>query len=633
MTRCVIEPIVEVPKQLDPLIFFQHLVEMKESAAIFSCYLIESDRGVAMSTLATDVNESYTMEILRKYSKKYNQVTCRVIQADEEEQEPLSELLLTQAVTFSQPRDSLACTFLRMMAAPRKAFVEDPARFDKLMGMYAIDLLRKGVNKKLSMVERYKPSSFPFFVDLDFKSSVSTINQHENHHLAIKELQNALVKFFPSMDKTDERLAMICCSRVELIETKESPPNAEGVKQKISQKTHGYHLHWPNIVVTCERALIIRESMINQLHKATEACRLSRRLPCENSWEDAFDKSVYNKGGLRSIGSFKFSRNPLNNEINISQKVDGYNVTYWPAYALDGLGKPFPKYNQIIDRTIIRNDKPKPKDELTVSDIQHMSDMDTALIKSCGDQNQKFQLAHDMISLCRLTRVRTNDALTDGFDIPVGAPRPGMKVTDGGYSINDVGQGQISMSHYIPVSHNRELCIAECTKMIRSAGYFDNRTCRMIPWWPEISVSDVSYRKPTKKYPKVKSLAVAVKGNGSSFCLNLKSRSQRGGRGADHRSNHIWFIISNEAPYLQQRCHCTCDTTEHRYRDPQKDGPRKCCNFTSNGTGAFVAKISDSLSQIITSLGSNIKLTEDGDIIDRCAKKRKVEDNESQSHA
>ena len=77
-----------------------------------------------------------------------------------------------------------------------------------------------------------------------------------------------------------------------------------------------------------------------------------------------------------------------------------------------------------------------------------------------------------------LTRVRTNDALTDGFDIPVGAPRPGMKVTDGGCNINDVGGARYRVS-FVSVSVTAS-CASPNAKMIRSAGCFDNRTCRMI---------------------------------------------------------------------------------------------------------------------------------------------------------
>ena len=72
-----------------------------------------------------------------------------------------------------------------------------------------------------------------------------------------------------------------------------------GGQYPVKKKT-GLHLHFPNIVLSTSQALDIRQTMI------AECTRLwGVRAPPFNSWEDVFDRSVYEKSGLRMIGANK----------------------------------------------------------------------------------------------------------------------------------------------------------------------------------------------------------------------------------------------------------------------------------------------------------------------------------------
>lgn len=68
--------------------------------------------------------------------------------------------------------------------------------------------------------------------------------------------------------------------------------------------------------------------------------------------------------------------------------------------------------------------------------------------------------------------------------------------------------------------------------------------------YAEIEVCDVIFNATTK-HPL--SYLVSVRGFGSGYCMN---------RGDDHKSNNIYFTITKAG--LVQRCHCRCNTIEHR---------------------------------------------------------------------
>lgn len=67
----------------------------------------------------------------------------------------------------------------------------------------------------------------------------------------------------------------------------------------ISRQKIGVHLVMPRTRVSAERAMELREGIIDDLR--------TRLDPPRNGWDDAFDASVYHQGGLRMVGSRKMT--------------------------------------------------------------------------------------------------------------------------------------------------------------------------------------------------------------------------------------------------------------------------------------------------------------------------------------
>jgi hypothetical protein len=541
-----------------------------------------------MSIREVDVSETLAMAILSQYKQEHQQVNfydgCEP--RGEEDTTPLSEVLLTQVASVAPPRHALACTFLKRKPMPRKAYVNNASKFESIMSMYAIDLVRHCVRQDASMVERYIPSSFPLFVDLDIKAPVDTQHNEELHMKYIKIIQNTLLQFFPGLEPSNEMLTLVCCTRHSIVVRKDrdsaaaQPAVAKGADTII---THGYHLHWPHIIVDSERAFLIRESVISRLSDA-----YPRHPPLYNSWEDVVDGSVYKNGGLRSIGSYKFKR-----DGTFSQMVNGEGVTYWPTAALRGDGAPHRRYMEMITRVLHVNHVREPKKRFSIQEIHGIT-----------EASQDFNFVRDMMTLCSLTRVRVECPLSAELMVPVGAPRPKIALRGGSYVPEARGEA-FGTSQYRQVVRNRERVFKICRDTIRQSGFFDNSTARMHYWWPEIQVADVLYKVPKRGSP-LRSILVSVQGNGSSFCLNLNSRSRCNARGADHRSNRVYFIIGLDQPNVQQRCHCNCDTIEHRYRAPGQASAKECKTFTTKDTNAIATGISSDMRRVIENVAREV---------------------------
>ena len=148
------------------------------------------------------------------------------------------------------------------------------------------------------MVERPTPV-FRLFFDLDFKNL--GILTGAGIEAAALVAGRAVSKFYSRDDDDDtSNLRMVvCCTDIK-------KDTIEGPTGKVSVHKTGVHLHWPNIFVTGEQAMTIRESVI-----ADMTLTFGPRVPpYQNSWEDVIDSAVFFKdgkegSGLRMYGSRK----------------------------------------------------------------------------------------------------------------------------------------------------------------------------------------------------------------------------------------------------------------------------------------------------------------------------------------
>lgn len=198
----------------------------------------------------------------------------------------------------------------------------------QFLQMYALATL---YGHKTWLIEQHTPHEgggnlMVFFMDLDFGQP--EIIKPSTIEVLIFIIVRALKKFFPGC--ADDLLQCICATTVCKIDRcqsclcsscQEEPSklceeckgvgntgrlkassvmcSACGGKYPVKKKT-GLHVHFPNLVLTTAHALDVRQTMI------AECTRLwGVRMPPFNPWEDVFDRSVYEKSGLRMIGANK----------------------------------------------------------------------------------------------------------------------------------------------------------------------------------------------------------------------------------------------------------------------------------------------------------------------------------------
>ena len=162
---------------------------------------------------------------------------------------------------------------------------------------------------------------FPMFVDLDLKLPVETLDDVALELLAAT-MNRQLSRFYAG--RAEPFRVLVC--------TKSSPTAAAAPAAAASATTtgaarplhkHGVHLHWPEVRVNYERAIEIRLSMVEGLHRVFAPCAeveadgVASAGPSPAAllgdvvvdWDDAVDASVY-KGGLRLLGAPKASDCP-----------------------------------------------------------------------------------------------------------------------------------------------------------------------------------------------------------------------------------------------------------------------------------------------------------------------------------
>jgi len=493
---------------------------------------------------------------------------------------PLSERWMKRILPENPSKDAITHTFF----AGGKAYVDD-GKLDKLLGVYAIDILRAKTRLRAHMVERYIPTSFPFFVDVDMVVTQEQEDVEAMHRRYWDTVAATVQTFFPGIARCDERFAFIICARPPMHLTPKERVKAGIAGSDVTAIKYGYHLHWPSLIVNTDGAHMIRESIITDMWNAYSY----RTGPGENSWEDVIDGSVYNNSGLRSIGSYKLKLQA--SVMEHMQKVGNECVTYWPHLALRGDGEPHAEYTALIaETTPMRADGFRgPRRTLTLREVYS------------DPPEETVAFVRGMMALCLLTRVRANRAPTEGYKIPMGAPRPvTKKLTGRTYRELRHADGAPTLprglSFYRSLQRDRDAFMRLARDAIRRAGVYDAQAGAMRCWWDEIDVADVLVKRAParngKRAAAPREVLVCVRGRGSSFCLNLEAEGSAGTRrGADHKNNHIFFFLSLDPPHLVQRCHCKCvGSYDHRYAGPGAH-PVYCKDFTSAMTSAVAFQL------------------------------------------
>lgn len=464
---------------------------------------------------------------------------------------PLSEVLITSKMT--NDKDKISHTFF----AGGKGCVQR-AQIQELRHLYTLDILCKdsNVSYMANQIERAIATSFPLFFDIDLLVVQQVDDAAALHRAYCVRVTQVVKRFFPSLELDCDTMLCIVCDRPPIVTSESS------VK-------YGYHLHFPHIRVSVEQALFIREAVVASFR---EYYRERNVEAGENSWCDVFDVSVF-KGsrGLRSIGSFKLKRAaPCNGTKEMHgrtfMQLDGAGrpITYWPTMALRG-GVTDETWQRQIDRVFPTRADGTHREPAT---MLHRADMRRRI-----DDSDLHEYLRDAMLLVAMTAVRAYGTLTPGFEVYVGAPRPGTFLIDkAGAAGSAATMRKLAAKGKRPPGSARDRLLDHGPIHVAVQDYLRRLTDGDgQPIWPLIQVSQLYCRINPKRQQQ--QLLITVEGEGRNYCLNLTDGKKRG---ADHSSNRIYFWMANVPPFISQRCHSA---------KPPRAGHTwaacKCANFRS----------------------------------------------------
>ena len=210
---------------------------------------------------------------------------------------------------------------------------------------YFMDLYSKCIKNKESLfVVECRPELFPLFFDLDYLLSENKNNEIENdtYKEIIKIIKNTISFFY------NKKFKCIVSSTDNKLVT----------KNDIKYIKKGFHIHFPDLIVDKEIALMIRKSCIIKLKTIYSDVFFS------NTFKDIIDEHVFNANGLRLTGSKK------GHFVNNRQSFVNEERPYYPEYVLnetndidiEDIDKMNNNYNYMINQTsIIVYDKNKEK--------------------------------------------------------------------------------------------------------------------------------------------------------------------------------------------------------------------------------------------------------------------------------
>lgn len=218
------------------------------------------------------------------------------------------------------------------------------------------------INNEYIYVVESRENLFPLFFDLDFKLDDNIWNENKDSFKIFKEIFVHIydvVKLF--YKEEDNILLIITDAEIKYV----SEPS---ISDKIIKK--GFHLHFPDIIVSKNTALEIRKMCVSKLKTIYGKTFI-------NTFSDIVDETVFVKNGLRLTGSRKGSfRNISANKREFEDEGRPYKLLY--VYNNnkidDNLIHEFNlNYLKLIENTTITNYKNreetiKSKLELDISD-------------------------------------------------------------------------------------------------------------------------------------------------------------------------------------------------------------------------------------------------------------------------
>ena len=332
-------------------------------------------------------------------------------------------------------------------------------------------------------------SIFRYFVDFDIVQK-GGITERNIEALTFC-VQRSINKFYKA--KCTEDLMVIVSTSMYSVK-----PAHDDVPEL---KKTGVHMHWPNIFVTKEIALDIRETIIVDLENL-----FGKRVHPNNNWEDVVDSSVYMKaggpgGGLRMLGSHK-TENCKVCKGHIAKKNEK-KCEACGGNGKVGIGRPY-----------------------------------YALMVLNGNGKRNFlkeeEYRIDMLSLMMDTKLRTSFSAVPSYpryDFPEGFPKYLKLQKSKVHKQHEVSTRQVLQNN------NPEWDIL--LKYIRQVDVYSN-----------VIVSSVTCNKSQNEY------VIHLNGQNARFCHNI---------GREHNSNRIYLVLNREGIFQRCHDNAEQRSSEMRF--------------------------------------------------------------------
>lgn len=366
------------------------------------------------------------------------------------------------------------------------------AENDRFLDLYAYEVSKRSCSFMIEM----KTEFYPFFIDIDEKRC-DVAWRDVNRFGYVCVIQKCMKRFFDgrvSEAELDSLLQCIMCAP-----EKAAKPlfNDDGTSYGVKI---GLHLHFPNLIVDKEKALLLRASCIAGLQRAYPFTK--EDMP--DGWDGVIDSCVYEANGLRMLESLKFIKCECKSKVGCENcqgtKKLAVKFGYQAKYVIDGSGK--------------------------------LNDTETERVTS----NLRYALSRVSI------RTREGAAPHEAFRRYEGCPshKKSSKRQNGhdkSVHLDDESGRKGIFTNKAASETDSSLDLTEERVDILKRVFK-----RLHDVYDGLEIRDAVWKGDSKK----PYLCVRVDGEGSSWCRN---------KGGDHQSNTVWFLITSTQ--AQQRCFCS----------------------------------------------------------------------------
>ena len=375
--------------------------------------------------------------------------------------------------------------------------VDDNAEFLKLYTMAIM------VNKLVCLVERRTTRTFLMYFDIDIIDH-RDIQIEELLETYLRTIQRVIVSFYDNNTPASRFQCIVLSAPIKAVtQSRASTSSEQGGQETVQCEKSGFHLHWPNLVVDENIALLLRYNIVLALEQEQQQ---PRAWP-QNSIDDIVDECVFTKNGLRMVGSDKMK------QCTAPGCTKGLLRRGYPCTTCVGKGRVPEGRAYTLRAAFTKTMEP---------DEAYFMQMYPASAVNGGERVNKI------LTLVQRCSIRTMAELTPGFAPPDIGVMSLPKRSTGAFSKRDEFA-------YTDVG-GRSSDLSKCLQMVLRQSVHTA--------YANLSISQVAYQKGSARMGRSYKVKVNALSQGSCYCQNVQRA---------HKSSQVYFIFS-ERRGLSQRC-------------------------------------------------------------------------------